>query len=103
MVLPSGRRIPPLQCTLVLRRHLSILKYRIIQEKVDRLTVLLVTRGAWPQGAIDELRRELLDHLGEPLRIDVQPVEAIPDEKEKFRTFISRLPQQMIYSAQPRP
>ena len=96
MVLPSGRRLPALRCTLVLRHHLSILRFRIIQEKVDQLTVLLVTRNPWEQGMIDELRRELLEQLGERLTIHIQCVDTIPDEKEKFRAFISLLPPQMI-------
>ena len=91
IALPSGRIVSPFWCFFVLRRHLDILRFRIIQERVDHLTVLLVTQSPWPESTLAELRREVLDQIGEPVTIDVRVVDAIPEEKDKFRSFVSRL------------
>lgn len=96
MVLPTGRRVPPVRCSLVLRMHLSILRFRITQKKIDALTLLLVTSKPWQQGAIDELRRQLLQQLDERMTIDIQCVDTIPDDNYKFRSFISLLPREVI-------
>ena len=68
----------------------------MIQETVDHLTLLLVTRGPWARETIEELRRKLLEQLGEPLTIDIRLVDVIPEERDKFRAFITRLPAEML-------
>ena len=96
VVLPTGRWVPPVRCTVVLRRHLSILQFQITQKKIDQLTILLVTSKPWRQQMIDELRRQLLQQLGEPMTIDIQCVDNIPHEERKFRSFISLLPREVL-------
>lgn len=96
MLLPSGCMISPFRCIFVLRQFTSIVQYRMIQETVDHLTLLLVTRGPWARETIEELRRKLLEQLGEPLTIDIRLVDVIPEERDKFRAFITRLPGEML-------
>lgn len=101
MVLPSGRRLPPVRCSVVLRKHLSILRFQITQEQVDRLVVRLVTSKPWNQALIDDLRRQLLQQLGERLTLDIECVDSIPSDKLKFRSFVSRLPREVIETYPP--
>lgn len=94
--LPSGRLVPPVLCRVVLRRYTDVLQFRIIQERVDHLRILLVTRTPWPDETLGALRRQLLDRLAEPLTIDLQLTDSIPEEKRKFRSFVTHLPADML-------
>jgi phenylacetate-CoA ligase len=96
ILLPSGRIVSPRRCNHVLREFTSILQFRMIQETVDRVTLLLVTKEPWTPKTTDDLRQKLLEQLGEPLAINIQFVDAIPEERDKFRAFMSRLPREML-------
>jgi hypothetical protein len=42
---------------------------------------------------LDQLRRKILDYLGEPVGLDIEIVDQLPEDKGKFRRFISKVPQ----------
>ena len=96
LLLPSGRWVPPVWCSVVLRQYADILQFRIVQRNIDELRIDLVTRDTWSEEQLNRLRRELLERLGEPLTMEIECVDDIPDDKEKFRSFISRLPRELL-------
>jgi phenylacetate-CoA ligase len=91
IMLPSGRIVPAVWCTHFLRPYGDVLQFRIVQERVDHLTIHLVTRRQWGDAASAGLRREMVEQLAEPVTVDVRVVDTIPEEKDKFRSFISHL------------
>jgi phenylacetate-CoA ligase len=92
LVLPGGRILSSFRCIFVLREHKPILRYRAIQEALDRLTILIVASEPMPPDSVNRIRSALLEIIGEPMQIDIQFVDDIPNEGPKFRSFISRLP-----------
>jgi hypothetical protein len=70
----------------------AIDRYRFIQEAPDRMALLLVLHRPLSEGQLSKLRADLLAYLREPMDMEIQVVDSIPEEKHKFRKFISRLP-----------
>lgn len=91
MVLPSGARRAANGVTLHLNRIDSIHQLRFIQEAVDHFRLLLVPTREFNQETLAFIRSRVLDAIGEPVRLDIQVVESIPEERGKFRWFISKL------------
>jgi phenylacetate-CoA ligase len=91
MILPSGARQAPSGVAFRLHGVDSIHQYRLIQERRDEFRLLLVPVTEFRQETLALLRAEVLDAIGEPVRLDIQVVESIPEERGKFRWFISKL------------
>jgi hypothetical protein len=83
--------LPSEHCNFSFRECESILRFRIVQEAVDKLTILLVTSEPMPASAVNELKSALQRNLGEPMRIEIQFVDNIPKDGLKFRSFVSRI------------
>jgi phenylacetate-coenzyme A ligase PaaK-like adenylate-forming protein len=66
-------------------------QFRIIQERPDHIVLQLVWWREPTEHAVSELRTRMLEYLGEPVQLDVERVDSIPEEKRKFRKFISEL------------
>lgn len=96
ILLPGGRLVQPVWCLAVLRQYRDILQLRIIQERVDHLMVLIVASKPLADHVPDEMGRQITEKLGEPVTVDVQLVDSIPEEKEKFRCFVTHLPADML-------
>lgn len=90
--LPSGIELTPHGFHSVMRGFGGLDQYRLIQEKLDQFVLQLVWRNRPQEERIPEMRVRLNQFFGEPVGLDIQSVESIPEEKLKFRAFISRLP-----------
>jgi phenylacetate-CoA ligase len=90
--LPSGKIVSLWPFTFLLRKLNRLEQYRIIQESAEHLVVELAFRGDPNDDALVQLRSRFMEHLGEPVRVDIQCVDGIRDETPKFRSFISKLP-----------
>ena len=90
--LPSGKLVSLWPFTFILRKMDRLEQYRIIQESAERLVVKLVFREDPNDDALVRLRSRFMEHLGEPVSVDIQCVDGIRDETTKCRSFISMLP-----------
>jgi phenylacetate-CoA ligase len=94
VVLPSGRTLTPLSFNAPIRLLWpKVERWRLTQHALDHLSysLVLVTRAKFDPPDLDELRRSCLAILGEPVRLDINIVEAIPDSGLKFSPFVSEL------------
>jgi phenylacetate-CoA ligase len=79
--LPGGRFVYPWRLTKwILGSHEWIADYRIIQERVDRVRLLIVPRGDPPEGEIDGIHRYCTGMLGLDVSFDVELVDRLPDD-----------------------
>ena len=67
-------------------------QFRIIQEGLDHLVILLVLWKHPGEEILSQAKSQVLEYLGEPVRVDIQIVDSIQKEPGKFRRFISKLP-----------
>jgi phenylacetate-CoA ligase len=89
--LPSGRLLSPWGFNVFVRSLEGLLQFRFVQRELDRLVVKL--RFAAPPGpaVLETLRAQLARHLGEPMSIDLELVDAFEEGPLKFRSFVSEL------------
>lgn len=92
ILLPSGKALIPQGAHSVLRVIRELNQYRLIQESRDRFVLQLAWRDRPQDEQLPEIRAQLNQFFGEPVRLDIQNVHSIPEEKLKFRAFVSRLP-----------
>lgn len=92
IMLPSGKALIPQGIHSILRVFSGLNQYRLIQESSDRFVLQLDWRNRPREERLPEIRAQLNQFFGEPVRLDIQNVESIPEEKLKFRAFISQLP-----------
>jgi phenylacetate-CoA ligase len=90
--LPSGQLRSALGLGTVVDGFDEVDQYRFIQESRDHLVVKLVLFNEAGQGALAQFRAGLMDYLGEPMRLDIHIVDSIPEDRYKFRKFISKVP-----------
>jgi phenylacetate-CoA ligase len=88
---PSGRALSPRGLYSILRKFDGINQFRLIQEGYQHLVLQLVLNKGKPYGILSRLRSSILKYLGEQVRLEIQIVDHIPEEKLKFRAFISKL------------
>lgn len=92
VVLPDGRWISPSILTHPFKPYPAIVKSQIIQESLDRLRVLLVTRPEFSAEMEAGLIAEMSARVGLGVSIVVERVEDIPREKSgKYRWVISKI------------
>lgn len=89
--LPSGRLLSPWGFNIFLRRLDGLRQFRVVQSDLDR--VVLQLRFATPPapGSLDALRERAAHHLGEPMRVEIERVEAFEEGPLKFRSFVSHV------------
>ncbi|MFH1153278.1 MAG: hypothetical protein V1793_05635 [Pseudomonadota bacterium] len=87
----NGTAMSTIALTPVLHTVDGLEQYRIIQESYDRLVLLLVLHKALTPESLSGLRDRLLAEFPCPVRLEIRVVDAIEEEKLKFRAFISRL------------
>jgi phenylacetate-coenzyme A ligase PaaK-like adenylate-forming protein len=85
--LPDGRVIHPYELSLPMwDAHPWVARYRLTQERVDRVVLELVPLGPPPAGALAALRRRCEDTLGTGVTLEVEVVGDLPLEPSgKFR------------------
>jgi len=92
LMLPSGEIVSVLPLGSILSTVDAVDQFRLIQESLDHFLLQLVL---WKQPGEDRLaqvRRQVLEYLGEPVSLDLQVVDGLPEDKAKFRRFISKVP-----------
>lgn len=89
--LPSGKELSPLTLNRIVRIVDGIDQFRIIQESIDHFVVQLVLCKRPMNEILSKMRQQFLAYFGEPVKIDIQIVNFIKEEKLKFRTFTSKL------------
>jgi phenylacetate-CoA ligase len=92
--LPSGRILPTVNVGgPIITTVDSVDQFRLTQERLDHFVLQLVLLKHPGEEVLDQVRRRVLQYLGEPVRLDVEIVDRLPEDKGKFRRFISRVPQ----------
>ena len=89
--LPSGKLLSPWGINPFLRELDSLQQFRLTQERSDYFVLQLVLARPIADHELATLRRQLLSHLGEPVTLDIDVVDAIEEGALKFRTFISKV------------
>ena len=77
----------------ILRSFAGIDQFRFIQEGSEHLVLQLASQRGFSPASLLQLRSQFMEHLSEPVRLDIQLVDFIWEDTPKFKTFISRLPQ----------
>jgi phenylacetate-CoA ligase len=88
--LPSGRLLSPLGFHFILRRCPGIDQFRFIQESSEHFVLQLSSRKGFAPESLLQLRSRLMEHLSEPVRLDIQLVDFIWEGAAKFKAFISK-------------
>lgn len=92
VVTPDGRMISPSTLTHPFKPFDTLRKSQIIQERPDRLRVLLVPTGGFTDDDRRTLHAGLIDRLGGGMQIDFEIVDDIPQEQSgKFRWVVSKV------------
>jgi phenylacetate-CoA ligase len=90
--LPSGKVLSVIGLGLIVDDVDAIDRYRFVQEALDRMVLLLVLRRPLSDEQLATVRANLLAYLREPMAMDLQVQDSIPEDERKFRKFISKLP-----------
>lgn len=86
---PDGRAV--FRFTGVFKGLKTIKQAQVIQEAIDRFTILVVPTAEFSGHDIELIQKKMLAHVGS-VPVDVQRVDAIPRTKSgKFKSVVSRL------------
>ena len=67
-------------------------QFKVIQEKVDLLKVLIVKDSKFSEATIPQIQRDIKAAMGEAMVVDVDIVEDIPrDSSGKIRCAVSKV------------
>ena len=91
--LPSGKILSAVPLFLLTNEVDGIDQYRFIQESLEHFVLQLKLQEHPGEEVLLQLRAQLVEYLGEPVRLDIQIVDFIQEDTRKFRKFISKLPQ----------
>jgi len=90
--LPSGKILSPLGLGGDLWAVDGLDQFRFIQESLDHFVLQLAVWKDPGQEVLSKVRGQVLEYLGEPVRFDVEILGQLPEDKGKFRRFISKVP-----------
>jgi len=89
---PGGRIFSPIIWTILLRRFLEIARFRVTQEKIDKIRIQIEPKGTFSQSIIEGVTKRVLDTLGGEVHIEIEPVDVIPrDNSGKVRSVVSKI------------
>lgn len=94
IVLPSGRILSPLTIwdTSAFPHLEGVSRFRIIQEKRDEFTVLLVLLKGYGKDVVDKFEEGLKRALKEDVKVKISVLDTIPrDRSGKLRRIISKV------------
>ncbi len=91
--LPSGKLMSPNGLYFILNSLDRVDQFRFIQESYEHLVLQIVFFGNPQDEMMFGIRSRIMEYLGEPVRLDIQIVDFIQEEKLKFRAFILKLRQ----------
>jgi phenylacetate-CoA ligase len=96
ITLNDGRRISPMMVTGTLDFVPGIKQFRVVQENMEEITVLLAKGNDFGQDTISKAEKGLKDIFGNGIKIKCNAVEEIPRENSvKVRAVISKVSAQM--------
>ncbi len=88
---PSGRIFSPIIWTILMRTY-DINHFKVIQEKIDKIKILLVSGISFTEETLPLLNNDIKNILGQDVEIDIKPVEKIPRDKSgKIRSVVSKI------------
>ena len=91
MKMPNGRIFPPTIWVVILM-HYKLDSYKVIQEKIDELTIQIVPLQTFNQDIIEKIKRDTHDVIGGEVKINVEILDEIPREKSgKVKSIVSKL------------
>jgi len=90
--LPSGKILSTINLGVIMKTVDGIDQYRYTQESLDHLVLQLVLWKHPGESTLARVRKQVLEYLSEPVSFDVQIVDRLPEDKGKFRRFISKVP-----------
>jgi len=86
----DGARVPGQVVVLLFRDLPGIAAFKVVQEEVDRVRILLVRTAEFSEAAAATIREGFQARLGAAMRVEVQMVDSIPREASgKYRTVVS--------------
>jgi phenylacetate-CoA ligase len=92
MKVPNGQIFSPIIWTVLMREIPGIGQFKVIQERIDRLNVLVVKDSDFSGATIPQIQREIKAAMGEEMVVDVDIVEEIPrDPSGKVRCAVSKV------------
>ncbi len=92
IVLPSGRRLYPLDCDAFQALD-EVRQYRFVQGRLDRIELQVRLRHLPDEETLPKIGGRVGAWLGEPIPLEIRVVDRFPDRKLKFRTIVSRTAQ----------
>ena len=90
--LPSGKILSTANLGVIIKTIDGVDQYRYTQESLDHFVLQLVLWKHPGQETLAQVRKQVLDYLGEPVSFDIEIVDRLPEDKGKFRRFISKVP-----------
>jgi phenylacetate-CoA ligase len=88
IVLPNGNLLPGLVFTDILEKIEGISNYQIIQEKVDKFTVIIVKNNKFCEESVHDIHTFFEGHMGIPLDIIIRPLNEIPKTSAGKRRIV---------------
>jgi len=96
MKAPNGRIFSPIIWTVLMREIPGIGQFKVIQEKIDLLKVLVIKGPDFSEATIPQIQRDIKAAMGEEMVVDVDIVEEIPRDKSgKVRCAVSKVAVQL--------
>ncbi len=90
LVLPSGRIMPPASVVPHFWVMPQIKRFKIVQKRKDLLEIKIVPTGVFTKEMEEDIVRMMKEVLGEPVTIDIEKVESIPQSgRGKYRVIVS--------------
>jgi phenylacetate-CoA ligase len=90
--LPSGKILPTVRLAVIMWAVDGIDQFRYTQESLDHFVLQLVLWKHPGEETLAQVRKQVLQYLGEPVSLDLQIVDRLPDDKGKFRKYLSKVP-----------
>lgn len=90
--LPSGKLLSPFGLSFLLRSFDGIDQFRLIQERPEHLVLQLVSQKNFSPASLLQLQSRFMDHLQEPMNLEIQRVQFMREDSPKFKTFVSKIP-----------
>ncbi|WP_440946590.1 phenylacetate--CoA ligase family protein [Methanosarcina sp. T3] len=93
MKAPNGQIFSPIIWTVLMRGIPGIGQFKVIQERIDLLKVLVVKGLDFSEATIPQIQRDIKAAMGEEMEVDVDIVEEIPRSPSgKVRCAVSKVP-----------
>jgi len=92
LTLPSGKIVSTINLGVIMKTVDGVDQFRYTQESLDHFVLQLVVWKDPGEERLAQVRKQVLDYLGEPVSFEVEIVDRLPEDKGKFRRFISNVP-----------